>query len=105
MDYQDIVVICKNCETKVPMTKTRFDKSKTNLICLDCYKNLYGLNDEKIIQTADPNRINYSCSSCNYRFSRDKDFTFSVCPYCSKPTIKSEGLAILKNSNKKLSDY
>ena len=29
-------------------------------------------------------RINYICSSCNYKFSRKADRTFKLCPYCGK---------------------
>ena len=34
-------------------------------------------------------RINYICSSCNYKFSRKADRTFKLCPYCGKEgTVK-----------------
>lgn len=105
MDYQDILVSCKNCEIKIPMSKTRFDKTGHVLICLKCYKDIYGVNGEKILQTADPNRTSYSCSYCNYKFSRSKEIDVLVCPYCSKSGLNQDSLAITKVPDKRLSDY
>ncbi len=35
-----------------------------------------------------PKRVQYSCSSCNYKFSRNEDYgQVKVCPYCSKATV------------------
>lgn len=105
MDYQDIMVSCKNCETKVPMSKTKFDKSGHVLICLKCYKDIYGANGEKILQAADPNRTNYSCSYCSYKFSRSKNIDVAVCPYCSKPALNMDSVAVTKVPDKRLTDY
>ena len=105
MDYQDIIVSCKSCELKVPMSKTRFDSSGSCLICLKCYKDIYGLNGEKIVQTADPNRLNFSCNNCGYKFSRNKEFSLTVCPYCSKQSLQAEGVVVVKAPDKRISDY
>lgn len=90
MEVQNITVTCKNCETKVPLGKTRPSKFGPHVICLNCYKELYGLKDEKIIQQADPNRTNYACTYCGYKFSRNKDICVDNCPYCGKSTLAQD---------------
>jgi len=106
MDYQDIIVTCKSCEIKVPMSRTRFDRSGVNLICLKCYKDIYGLNNEKVLQTADPNRSNYSCSYCGYKFSRNKEVDIFCCPYCSKQAVNVDAkVSTIKSPEKRLTDY
>ncbi len=40
----------------------------------------------------DVNKVRYFCRYCNYKFSRNKNFSFpKACPYCDK-----DGVEILK---------
>lgn len=106
MEFQEIIATCKNCEAKVPLSRTKPSKEGPHVICLNCYKQIYGLNDEKIMQSVDPNRTKYSCSYCNYKFSRNKDLCVDSCPYCGKPALNQDQPSVCPTPNKKgMLDY
>ena len=93
-----MTVTCKNCEMKVPMESTHFDRTGANLLCKSCYNQLQ--QKENILQTVDSGRSKYACTYCGYKFSRDADTSVDNCPYCGKPTTVIE-----RKGNTKLNEF
>jgi DNA-directed RNA polymerase subunit RPC12/RpoP len=104
-----VIISCSRCTAHVPITKSTYENGK-NLICFDCYnKVVKGQIPDRIIQTgAMPDRVNYSCYNCGFKFTRGPDFQFGgQCFNCGKQSIKASKIQqqeVMKD-RKSLLDY
>jgi len=99
---------CKRCNNPVSHADMRMDNDGSTIICADCYDiksgkkpivkpfsatdelNIQLVNEtpEQSMAAEDDNEyIVYHCVSCNFKFSRKRNFKFNNCPYCGKQTV------------------
>ncbi len=105
---QNIQVMCKRCSSKVPLSKMRHDRAGENLVCVSCYNKMYASNEPpKVYQTAESNRVKYSCLSCGYKFARAEGFSFGgACFNCGKKSVQREDTkSVVMKDGKNLLDY
>ncbi|MBW2999326.1 hypothetical protein KY339_01530 [Candidatus Woesearchaeota archaeon] len=97
-----VEVSCENCKKKAHMAQMMFGP-EGELVCHECYdKEYHKYSDKKdfgrsvvlerrekrIFRPTD--RVQYVCSSCGFKFSRNRDSNFrGDCPYCGKRTLDS----------------
>ncbi|MBS3167902.1 hypothetical protein J4216_02150 [Candidatus Woesearchaeota archaeon] len=105
---QDTVVSCTRCNISVPMSKTTYGDGK-NLICFSCYNKIVkGIIPDKIMQQAEPpQKVDYECHYCGFKFSRTPEFQFGgKCFNCGNRTLRvlNSTQALMKD-RKSLLDY
>ena len=108
MPNQDIVISCTRCTLNVPIAQTTYDNNGKNLICFNCYNHVVkGIQPDKIVQTAQVDRVNYSCLSCHFKFSRNASFQFGgKCFNCGKHAVQAEATQqVVARDRKSLLDY
>ena len=106
---QDVIISCTRCANSVPIGHTTYDSNGKSLICFNCYnKIIKGLKPDRVLQSAEiPDRFNYSCLSCNFKFSRSASFQFSgLCFNCGKSAVQREQTKeLVFRDRKSLLDY
>ena len=95
---QDVMVPCKKCGNKVPVSSLRLDLDEKKMICPDCIKNKRMRNEireevfhkKEAIQSEEPktSKISHKCASCDYKFKIDPETKKPRnCPYCNARVI------------------
>lgn len=106
---QDTIISCTRCTTNVPLSQTTYDKSGKHLICFNCYNLIAkGIEPDKILQTSeDGDRVNYTCLSCGFKFTRVSTFQFGGrCFNCGKASVQKEATKqMMTKDRKSLLDY
>ena len=91
---QDVMVPCKKCSNKVPVSSLKLDYDEKMMICPDCVKNkkihkeieTEVLHKKEQIQEAEPrsSKVGHKCASCGYKFMMNPETkTPKSCPYCN----------------------
>ncbi len=87
---------CNSCKNRVSLDTMRYSKDGSGLICENCWnKQHHGVNLKikpqtftKPVDTTPKKKVQYTCRSCSFRFSRSLDFRGpKLCPNCGKDTI------------------
>ena len=106
---QDVVISCTRCTSSVPIGQTTYDINGKNLICFNCYNKIVrGAKPDRLVQSAEmPERLNYTCLACGFKFSRAVAFQFGGhCFNCGKPSVqREETKQIVMRDRKSLLDY
>lgn len=106
---QDVIISCTRCTINVPIGQTTYENNSKNLICFNCYnKIIKGVRPDKIIQSADmPDKTDYKCLACGFRFTRARNFQFGGhCFNCGKSAVQMEETKqVLVRDRKSLLDY
>ncbi len=109
MPNQDIIISCTRCTINVPIAQTTYNNGGKSLICFNCYNQVVkGSGPERIMQNADlPERVNYNCLSCGFKFSRGASFQFGgKCFNCGKQAVQAEATKqMIARERKSLLDY
>ena len=99
----EIMVPCKKCNNKVPVSSLKMDLDEGKMICPDCIKNkkihkeiekeAYHKQDQKMpsqqapqkrVEDDRPLKSTQKCTSCGYTFKVNFDTkTPKNCPYCN----------------------
>jgi DNA-directed RNA polymerase subunit RPC12/RpoP len=74
---------CSSCKKKVPFMSMKYDKTKENLLCLDCYNRQNPPKAEKAVKTGVP----YICDRCKYKFMVKQKKEIILCPYCGRNDV------------------
>ena len=105
---EEIQIVCQKCTAKQDIGEMRHDKGQDRLVCKKCYYQEYGQGkEERVVQSAESNRVNYYCTSCNFSFSRSEGFVFGgLCFNCGRKTVRRDDTKelVVKQSKNKL-DY
>lgn len=86
---------CGLCNNRADVNNMKYHKSGEYLICKDCYdKQATAVKPKPADETAfrkpesaKDGKVGYRCRGCGYSFTRAKDHTVRVCPYCGKDTV------------------
>ena len=109
MPNQDVIISCTRCTVNVPIGQTTYESNSRNLICFNCYNKLArGVQPDRVVQYAEaPDKINYKCIACGFKFTRAKAFQFGGhCFNCGKAAVQAEQTKeILARDRKSLLDY
>jgi len=98
---QGTIICCSRCNLNVPITRSTYENGK-DLICFDCYnKVVKGKKVDVIVQQAEvPNKVDYTCIACGFKFSRNKEFQFGgQCFNCGKQHVQ-----VIKNRQEVMKD-
>lgn len=100
---EDIMVICKKCGNKAPVSSMKLDYDEKLTICPDCVKNkkihrqiehevlhkaegsiLTDSRQTNNVQEEKATKIAHKCTSCGYKFKIDPESRVPRnCPYCN----------------------
>ncbi len=102
---EEVQITCQSCRQKFPMKKLKYDKNGEDLICNDCFdssrspeeavKDMKNVKPKLLVKTgprAFPEQVTtkYICMSCQYKFTRQKDYEIFKCPYCDSQKLRKE---------------
>jgi hypothetical protein len=91
--------ICGKCGAKEPANEMRYSIDGKRIICAKCQAIESGgvkggtTQPTKLMgrdyEEPEPRQasVNYYCSNCRFKFSRNSKIDIRICPYCSKETI------------------
>jgi len=81
-----LTVTCKQCSNRVLIKETILDKKVGALVCNFCVeKTMREAEKARKLAEQQPPKVYYTCTNCNYKFTRSINFVFSgVCFYCGK---------------------
>jgi len=101
----EVLITCQSCRQKFPMKELKYDKNGEDLICNECFgssrspeeakKDMKNMNPETLEKTG-PRKFTqqistkYICMSCQYKFTRQKEYEVFKCPYCDSENLKKE---------------
>src|SRR3989338_5936491 len=93
---EEIMVICKKCGNKAPVSHMKLDLDEKLMICPDCIKGkkIHKEIKEQVFQTKEEAvqeqpeeraaKIGHKCTSCGYKFKIDPETSKPKnCPYCN----------------------
>ncbi len=95
---QTTPVVCRACERKVTMGQIKFDETRKQFVCQNCYnathpakktdeKPSFEARNQENRKTVEETMEKYNCTKCKYYFSRKKGKEVSACPYCGSSDI------------------
>lgn len=90
----DILVICKKCGNKAPVSAMKLDYDEKLIICPDCIKNkkihkeikedVFHIKEETKEVEEVSRKVAHKCTSCNYKFMINPETKIPKnCPYCN----------------------
>ncbi len=107
MENQNILIMCRKCGRKSPVSQMRYDSNGKDLICINCLgqRKIESPSIGKSVKKEGGETMKYFCPNCKYRFSRKKEVGFpGVCPFCGKSGVDKDSAtsadSLLKESDK-----
>lgn len=91
----EIMVPCKECNSKVPVSSLKMDIDIGKMVCPDCIKNkhIHKEIEKDVFHKKEENqesreettkKVGHKCASCGYKFMIDPETRKPKnCPYCN----------------------